>query len=126
MYISVSNFYFVERLWFILKHIDLFLEVTYTLLDLKKDLGIILEPVFLLEKIHNEVVIDFNTNSSLYCATMLLSRLHNGIQFAENKLDQDLRLSLYLESLYHYLTMVDSWLVKNHLSEQSEDFMIKM
>ncbi|KAG5864882.1 hypothetical protein JTB14_036711 [Gonioctena quinquepunctata] len=99
-------------------------ESTYTLLNLAKDLGDILQPVFLLKKIHNQVVIDMKSHSTMTCATTLLARLHESIKYSESKLDQDLRLTLYLESLYHYSTLIDSWLMKNDLTDYSGEFLI--
>lgn len=77
-----------------------------------------------LKKIHKEVIIDFNQNSPLMCATILLCRLHNSLQYSANKLEQDLRLTLFLGSLYHYFTLIDSWLVKNDLCDYSREFVI--
>ncbi|KAJ8956277.1 hypothetical protein NQ318_015013 [Aromia moschata] len=81
-------------------------------------------PIFLLKKIHDEVVIDMSRNSNLKCATQLLSRLHYSLQFSTSKLEQDLKVALFLESLYHYFTRINSWLMKNDLSDYSEEFLI--
>ncbi|XP_074035449.1 gamma-tubulin complex component 5 [Leptinotarsa decemlineata] len=99
-------------------------ESTYTLLNLARDLEEILEPMFLLKKIHNHIVIDFKRNSHLTCASTLLARLHDSIEHSESKLDQDLRLALYLGSLYHYFSLIDSWLMKNDLTDYSCEFLI--
>ncbi|CAH1155298.1 unnamed protein product [Phaedon cochleariae] len=99
-------------------------ETTYTLLNLSKDLRMILNPLYLLRKIQNQVVIDFRTHSNLTSTVTLLVRLHSSLQFAESKLDQDLRVSLYIESLYHYLTLIDSWLIKNDLMDYTSEFVI--
>ncbi|KAJ8968454.1 hypothetical protein NQ314_002293 [Rhamnusium bicolor] len=100
-------------------------ETTYTLLKLADELQLIFEPVLLLRKIHKEVVIDLDTNSQLRCATVLLSGLHNSLQYSASKLEQDLRMTLFLDSLYHYFTLIDSWLMKNDLSDYSGEFLIK-
>ncbi|KAJ8916483.1 hypothetical protein NQ315_000125 [Exocentrus adspersus] len=99
-------------------------ETTYTLLNLADDLKSIMEPVMVLERIHKEAVIDFYENTRLRCATVLLSRLHDSLQYSVNKLEQDLRLTLFLESFQHYFTLVDAWLMKGNLSDYSSEFVI--
>lgn len=78
----------------------------------------------ILKKIHEEVVMDFSKDPPLMCATVLLCRLHDSLQYSADKLEQDLRLTLFLESLYHYFTLIDSWLMKNDLSDYSREFVI--
>ncbi|XP_018570700.1 gamma-tubulin complex component 5-like [Anoplophora glabripennis] len=99
-------------------------ETTYTLLKLYRDLQSILEPVMILKKIHKEVVVDFNKNNHLKCATYVLCALHNSLQFSGSKLEQDLIVTLFLESLYHYFSLIDCWLTKNELSDYSGEFII--
>ncbi|XP_072394670.1 gamma-tubulin complex component 5 [Diabrotica undecimpunctata] len=100
-------------------------ESTYTLVNLSQDLQEILEPVILLKKLHDTVVIKFSENSNIIlCATTLLARLHNSLQHSVNKLDQDLKVTLYIESLYHYFTVINSWFMKNDLSDYSDEFII--
>lgn len=103
---------------------NLFLETTYTLLNLADDLQVILEPVVLLKKIHTFVIIDFSNRNNIVCASSLLAHLHNSLQYSINKLDQDLRVTLYLESLYHYLNIIDLWFTKNDLTDYSGEFLI--
>ncbi|CAH1956605.1 unnamed protein product [Acanthoscelides obtectus] len=99
-------------------------ESTYTLITLATDLKEIFEPILLLHKIHTEVVINMDSHSNLECAIILISRLHNSLQCSVNNLDQNLRLTLFLESLYHYFTIVDSWLMKNEFVDYTGEFPI--
>nr|CAH7712329.1 unnamed protein product [Callosobruchus chinensis] len=99
-------------------------ESTYTLITLASDLKEIFEPVVLLHKIHLEVIIDMDNHSNLECAITLISRLHNSLQCSINNLDQNLRLTLLLDSLYHYFTVVNSWLMKNEFVDCSGEFPI--
>ncbi|VEN43416.1 unnamed protein product [Callosobruchus maculatus] len=99
-------------------------ESTYTLITLASDLKEIFEPVVLLHKIHLQVIINMDTHSNLDCAITLISRLHNSLQCSVNNLDQNLRLTLLLDSLYHYFTVVNSWLMKNEFVDYSGEFPI--
>ncbi|XP_057669823.1 gamma-tubulin complex component 5 [Diorhabda carinulata] len=99
-------------------------ETIYTLLNLSEDLEHFFEPIKLLKTIHDYVVIDFEKNQNIISATSLLTRLHDSLQFSTNKLDQDLRVTLYIESLYYYLNVVHSWFVKNDFNDYSNEFLI--
>ncbi|RZC36219.1 Spc97 Spc98 domain containing protein [Asbolus verrucosus] len=99
-------------------------ESTMTLLKLAGKLEAIFEPIKILKIVHQEVIKDFKCNSSLDCVLTLLTRLRRSLQFPLNQLEQDIRLTLYLESLYYYFTIINAWLVKNDLSDYTEEFVI--
>lgn len=80
--------------------------------------------VKILKDIHNSVSLDFKDNSPLHCATTLLSRLHKGLFYASSKLEQDLFLTLYLHSLYKYFTIINSWLCRDILEDNTGEFVI--
>jgi hypothetical protein len=103
----------------------LLVDSTMTLLKLAAQLEQIFAPVGILKKIHQEVIVNnFRGSTPLNCALSLLTRLRGSLQFSLNKMEQDIRLTLYLESLYYYLTMVNAWLVKNELINYTDEFVI--
>ncbi|CAG9853558.1 unnamed protein product [Phyllotreta striolata] len=99
-------------------------ETTYTLLNLTCDLRAILEPLVLVKKIHDYATIDINNQSNIVCVCSLLARLHLSLRYSSNKLDQDLKITLYIETLYYYLTVIDMWLMKNDLTDYTQEFLI--
>ncbi|KAJ3650794.1 hypothetical protein Zmor_016873 [Zophobas morio] len=100
-------------------------ENTMTLLNLADKFEKIFQPVLVLKNIHQEVVLDdFQGRSRLECALTLLTRLRTSLQFSVKKLEQDIKLTLYLESLFYYFTMINAWLVKNDLFDHTEEFII--
>nr|XP_015836529.1 PREDICTED: uncharacterized protein LOC100142256 [Tribolium castaneum] len=100
-------------------------DTTMTLILLYHRFKTIFEPVFVLKTIHNEVIIDnFEEKTPRECALALVTRLRTGLKFSLNKLEQDIRLSLYLESLYYYLLLTEAWLVKNDLFDHTNEFII--
>lgn len=94
------------------------------MLNLADDLSEILDPVNQIRKIHQEVIHDHNAVSNQICAATLLTRLHNSLHNAQSKLDHDLRLTLFLESLEHYMYLIDAWFTKNDFTEYSNEFPI--
>lgn len=84
-----------------------------------------MQPVCQLRKIHREVVIDHKNNTNLVCSSTLLSRLHKSLLNAESKLDHDLKLTLFLESIQYYLSVIDTWFTKNDFTDFSDEFPIK-
>lgn len=118
--------YWPHNLAFIDNNVYFFLlETTYTLLKLADELKTIFKPVKILKGIHDEVVLDPSANSPLKCATTLIVRLHQSLNFTADKLEQDLKLTLFLETVYHYVGLVDSWLMKNDFSDYAEEFVIE-
>lgn len=95
-----------------------------TLTKLARDLKLIFEPVRILNKIHNDVILNTSNNSTLNCATMLLTKLHMGIMHCTTKLEQDIFLTLYLESLFKYMNIINSWLSEDLLSDAKKEFVI--
>ncbi|CAH0548603.1 unnamed protein product [Brassicogethes aeneus] len=93
---------------------------TYTLLKLADDLSVILEPMRVLKRIHQKSILNQETEDFLTCSTSLISNLHGGLQLALNKADQDLRLTIFVETLHHYLQIVNCWLVQDIFDEESD------
>lgn len=79
----------------------------------------------ILNRIHKQVVLDYTEHSPLECATTLLSRLHSGLKSSTTKLEQDLYLSLYLESLYKYLSIAHTWIERGVLEDERGEFIIE-
>lgn len=96
-----------------------------TLLKLAERLEILFKPVFILKQIQDEVIIEkFEQKTQLECALTLLTRLRKSLDFSIDKLEQDIRLTLYLESLSYYFNIINAWLVKNDLVDHSQEFII--
>lgn len=93
-------------------------------MNLADDLSELLKPICALRKIHEDIVLDLESNSNLVCSATLISRLHGSLANAKSKLDHDLRLTLFLESLQHYLAVIDFWFAKNDFSDYSNEFPI--
>ncbi|XP_066148739.1 gamma-tubulin complex component 5 [Euwallacea fornicatus] len=100
-------------------------ETTYTLINLANDLKNILKPAEVLKRIHDEVIVDPTQKSACFCAATYIKRLHESLDFAADKQEQDLKLTLFLESLYIYLNITESWLMKNDLTDFCGEFVIK-
>ncbi|CAG9770142.1 unnamed protein product [Ceutorhynchus assimilis] len=100
-------------------------ETTYTLLTLADELSRIFQPIKMLQEIHEQIIIDHNTNDPLKCATKLIVGLHESLNFTASKQEQDLKLALFLGTLYHYLGLVDSWLIKDDLVDYTGEFVIE-
>ncbi|KAK5638877.1 hypothetical protein RI129_013172 [Pyrocoelia pectoralis] len=99
-------------------------ESTFTMLSLAKCLRPPFETVRVLLRIHRSVVLDSLSNSPILCATTLLTRLYDGLLFASSKLSQDIYLTLYLHSLYKYLTVINNWLESDVLNDHRDEFVI--
>ncbi|KAK4877879.1 hypothetical protein RN001_010385 [Aquatica leii] len=99
-------------------------ETVYTLLVLAKELRTILKPLQLLDDIHRNVILDFKSNSSVLCATTLLSALYKRLFATKSKFEQDLYLTLYLQSLYKYFMVINSWLDSGDLDDCAGEFVI--
>lgn len=99
-------------------------ETTLTILSLAKDVKQIFKQVAVLKEIHQNVTLDFYINSPLKCATTLLAKLHVGLEHCTTKLEQDIGLTLYVESLYKYLSIVDCWLRNGKWSDLTGEFII--
>ncbi|XP_050311332.1 gamma-tubulin complex component 5-like [Anthonomus grandis grandis] len=100
-------------------------ERTYTLLSLAKDLKIIMRPLLILREFQESLVLNLSQYSPLRCATVLLTKLHESLGVAINKEEQDLKLTLFLESLFYYLSLVDSWLMKGDFKDYTGEFVIE-
>ncbi|XP_044764094.1 LOW QUALITY PROTEIN: gamma-tubulin complex component 5-like [Coccinella septempunctata] len=99
-------------------------EETYTLLRLANDLGPIFEPLQVLKELHDKITVCTDTHSALYCATSLLCNLHSSLRQSSSKLENDIKLTLYLESLFKYFTIIDSWLSKNDFFDGDLEFVL--
>ncbi|XP_031330439.1 gamma-tubulin complex component 5-like isoform X2 [Photinus pyralis] len=97
-------------------------ESTFTLLSLANCLRQCFETVKLLLGIHRNITLT-NGSPTLH-ATTLLSRLYRGLRFASSKLEQDIYLTLYLHSLYKYLTIINNWLESDILNDRRNEFLI--
>lgn len=95
-----------------------------TLLMLANEIKPLFESLRLLKNIHLNAVIDFRTHSSLICATTLLCHLHTGLYCSSSKLEQDIYLTLYLQSLYKYFSIIDSWFNLDILEHYTDEFVI--
>lgn len=95
-----------------------------TLLKLGEKLEVIFEPIFLLKAIHRDIILNYMESSALFSTLNLLKGLLNSLQFSRNKMEQDIRLTLYLESLQYYFNLVNGWLVKNDLFDYTQEFVI--
>lgn len=104
------------------KSSHLYLECTYTLLNLADDLRTIFKPVKTLKEIHEAVILHPHRYNAKTCSVYLITNLHKSLDFTVNKQEQDLKLTLFLNSLYPYLSKTDSWLTKDELCDE---FLIK-
>ncbi|KAI4454640.1 gamma tubulin complex protein [Holotrichia oblita] len=98
---------------------------TFTLLKLANEFKQIFETTNVLRHIHHNIVLDFKNNEPLVCVTTLLSRLHHGLVHCVSKNELDIYLTLYLESLFKYLTIINSWLGNDTLIDVCGEFIIK-
>lgn len=89
-----------------------------TLIRLKKEIDEILEPIQILKQIHENVILDVTENSTLYCATNLLTKLHEHFLHSHSKLHQDISLTLYLNSVKEYLWIVENWLKEDNFPDR--------
>ncbi|KAH1019005.1 gamma-tubulin complex component 5 [Dendroctonus ponderosae] len=100
-------------------------ESTFTLLNLASELRIIMQPLKILKDIHDQVTIDYIKNSPLNCATILIARLHESLSFTTNKLEQDLKLTLFIDTVFYYISLVDSWLMGDDLADYAKEFVVE-
>ncbi|KAL3270449.1 hypothetical protein HHI36_021000 [Cryptolaemus montrouzieri] len=99
-------------------------EETYTLLRLCEDLIPIFAPLKILREIHQKVIVSAQENLPLYCATSLLCNLHSNLKHSITKLEHDLKMTLYLESLFKYFFLMDSWLTRNDFVDINWEFVL--
>lgn len=95
-----------------------------TLFTVADTIKSIFKPAGILQQIHNEAILDFTGHSKLDCASHLISRLHHCLVDNHSKLEQDLILTLYLDSLSKYLSMIDNLLRNGALCSDTEEFVI--
>ncbi|XP_076256515.1 gamma-tubulin complex component 5-like [Rhynchophorus ferrugineus] len=100
-------------------------ETTYTLLRLTSELSVILEPVRILKQIHEQVILNPEHHQPLECATTLIVKLHETLHFTTNKLEQDIKIAMFLESVQCYLNIVDTWFTKDELADYTNEFLIE-
>lgn len=103
----------------------IFSETTMTLLMLAEQLEEVFRPVKIMKDIHQQVVENNENYNSLECALSLIRNLRRSLNFSLSKLEQDIQLTLYLESLRYYFTIADSWLVKNDWCDYDREFVIE-
>lgn len=99
-------------------------EETYTLLKFSNQLNEIFEPLAITKRLHSGIIEDYYTQSLVFCSTSLLCRLSNELSSSINKLEQDIKLSVYLQSLHKYFSLIDFWLSKNDFVDLKEEFVI--
>lgn len=75
-------------------------------------------------RIHNSVIMDFKKNSNLACTVNLLSKLYQCCLHSTTKLEQDLCLTIYLETLFKYIMTIDAWLTLGVIRDNCEEFVI--
>lgn len=63
-------------------------------------------------------------DESFTSTTYLLSRLYYGLLNSASKQEQNIYLTLYLESLYKYFTIIETWLTQDLLEDISDEFVI--
>lgn len=96
-----------------------------TLLKLANEFKILFHNALILKQIHDSVTLDLNNNDAITCATTLLCRLHIGLLHCISKTELDIYLTLYLESLYKYFQVIDTWLGNDTLVDVYSEFIIK-
>lgn len=99
-------------------------EDSMTLIKLEKDIKNILKPLYILKQIHKKIIIDTNENTPLYSATNLLAKLHENLLHSHSKIYQDLCLTLYLDSVYKYLWIIENWLTQDNFQDRLCEFPI--
>lgn len=88
-------------------------EVTYTLMKLDNDLRRIFEPLIRLKHVHDRNFVDFAQGDFLGCTVLFLTNLRRSLEMSRDKLEQDMKLALFVECLYHYLNVIQQWLGNN-------------
>lgn len=83
-----------------------------------------MEIVNILHMIHKTCVLDFNWHSTLVCSTNLLRKLHDFHLLSLTKLEQDVCLTVYLQTLYKYVCTIDMWLTNNMNMDLAKEFVI--
>lgn len=96
-----------------------------TLLKVLNEFKILFENATILKGIHESVILDFNSNDSIVCSTSLLSRLHLGLVHSGSKTELDIYLTLYLESLFKYFTIINTWIGSDTLIDLHKEFIVK-
>lgn len=96
-----------------------------TILNIASELLPIFKDIELLCNIHTELVKNFKVDQSFQNATNLLSKLYYGLLNSSDKTTQNLYLTLYLQSLYKYLTVIEIWLTQDMLDDPTDEFVIQ-
>lgn len=99
-------------------------EDSMTLLKLEREIRDALKPLRILKQIHKKVIVDRSENTALFCATNLLMKLHENLLHSYSKLQQDLCLTLYLESVYTYCKITENWLTQDNFQDRFDEFPI--
>lgn len=100
-------------------------ECVYTLLALARDLKPLFQKVEVLHQIHEDLMVEFSeVDDSFTKVTYLLSRLYYALLNSASKVEQNIYLTLYLQSLYKYFTIIEIWLTQDLLEDYSDEFVI--
>lgn len=99
-------------------------EDSMTLIKLEKEIRTILKPLTILKQIHKKIIVNLTENTTFYCATHLLVKLHENLLHSHSKLHQDLSLTLYLNSIYKYLWIIENWLTEDNFQDGLNEFPI--
>lgn len=99
-------------------------EDSMTLIKLEAEIRDVLKPFDMLKRIHKKIIIDTNENTSLFCATNLLVKLHENLLHSYTKQHQDLCLTLYIDSIYKYLWIIENWLTQDNFQDRFNEFPI--
>lgn len=84
-----------------------------------------MKPLQILKEIHDYVTIDYIKNFPLKCATTIIARLHESLNFTTNKLEQDLKLTLFIDTVFYYISLVDSWFMGDDLTDNAKEFVVE-
>lgn len=97
---------------------------SFTLLKLDHRIQEKLKMAKIMMGIHKRVTLNWEENNNIICSTKMLSELHNCCLFSTTKLEQDLSFSLYLDSLYKYVIIIDGWLNDDVIRDYNQEFII--
>lgn len=97
---------------------------SFTLLNLWANIQDKMEIIKILGKIQKTCILDYNQHSNLVCSTNLLTKLHKCLLLSVDKLELDVCLTLYLGTLYKYISLIDLWLSKNIKTDIADEFVI--
>ncbi|XP_065172527.1 gamma-tubulin complex component 5 [Atheta coriaria] len=97
-------------------------ETILTLISFGNDLKDIMKEVKYLHRVHSAAILNYSIEPRHTCCMNLLTTLYSHLNLTCEKWQMDIILSLYLESAYKYVRIIEEWFRTDKLVDSRREF----